>query len=44
MKYSVTLAKERVLTINVENINEAIETANAEKTAEEQIISIRSKR
>lgn len=40
MEYLIALAVERVLTIKAENINEAVEAANFEKTAEEQIVSI----
>jgi hypothetical protein len=44
MVWSILLVRERELNINVNNINDAVKTANEQKTDEEWIVSIRLKR
>jgi len=41
MKWQVTLAKERTIPLNADNINEVVEMANEEKTKEEKVVNIR---
>ena len=44
MTYLFLLAKERGITINADNINDAVKTANEQKTDGEKIVSIRIER
>ena len=44
MTWLIVLAKEREISINVCNINNAVKTANEQKTDGERIVSIRIKR
>ena len=44
MTWLFLLAKEREITINTDNINDAVKTANAQKTDGERIVSIKLKR
>lgn len=44
MIYVFLLAKEREITINTDNINDAVKTANEQKTDGEGIVSIKLKR
>ena len=41
MKWQVILAKERIITINADNINKTVKMANEEKIDEEKIVNIR---
>ena len=44
MTWFFILAKEREITISADNINDAVKTANEQKTEGEKIVSIRIKR
>ena len=44
MTWFFLLAKEREISINADNINVAVKTANEQKTDGERIVSIRVKR
>lgn len=41
MKWQVIIAKERIITINADNINETVKMANEQKTDKEKIVNIR---
>ena len=44
MTYLFLIAKEREVTIHADNINDAVKTANEQKTDGEKIVSIKIKR
>jgi len=44
MTWFVLLAKEREITINTDNINDAVKTADEQKTDGERIVSIKIQR
>ena len=44
MTYLFLIAKEREITISADNINDAVKTANEQKTDEERIVRIKIQR